>query len=517
MLLKKKCKLIIYDEVNIKFEGLDAGIRSLCKDTLKFKLPGARYFRSVRMGRWNGEVSFFSIGGNSYLNLFPKIYEIIHRTYDIEIIDQRINHNIPEQLQPITNDLFSDKTWAKGHRLAGKPIVLDDHQVESINTCLKNRQCVVEASTGAGKTLISAALSYASEKYGRSIVIVPSKDLVAQTEEEYINLGLDVGVFFGGRKDITKTHTICTWQSLTRLFKDAADNKDDTVTSAFLKNVIMVLCDECHLVPGESITNLLCDHFKNVSLRWGITGTVPIEAHLQTSLLASLGETLYRVSAKELQDKGFLANCNIKIMQFLMRNKDAIAKDHVRFAEYMDEASDLATNLLFLKNLAREIIETSYTGNTFVLVDRIEAGQNLQKLIPNAIFLYGNVKSKKRKESYTDMNLGENKIIIATFGVASTGINIPRIFNLFLVNAGKSFIKTIQSIGRGIRKAEDKDSVTIYDICTNDKYSAQHLTKRKKYYKTAQYPFEIIKKQPDENIIISIARIKKDPNVNSDK
>jgi superfamily II DNA or RNA helicase len=82
---------------------------------------------------------------------------------------------------------------------------------------------------------------------------------------------------------------------------------------------------------------------------------------------------------------------------------------------------------------------------------------------------------------------------VATYGVAAVGINIPRIFNLVLIEPGKSFVRVIQSIGRGIRKADDKDFVTIHDFCASTKYSKRHLTERKRFYKDAQYPFSVKK------------------------
>ena len=97
------------------------------------------------------------------------------------------------------------------------------------------------------------------------------------------------------------------------------------------------------------------------------------------------------------------------------------------------------------------------------------------------------------KEEYDEVSEANNKVIIATYGVAAVGINIPRIFNLVLLEPGKSFVRVIQSIGRGIRKAEDKDSVEIWDITSTAKFSKKHLTERKKFYKEANYPFTIEK------------------------
>ena len=132
-------------------------------------------------------------------------------------------------------------------------------------------------------------------------------------------------------------------------------------------------------------------------------------------------------------------------------------------------------------------------GNTLVLVDRINAGHALVERLDDAVFVSGGMKVVDRKEEYDDVATSTNKIIVATYGVASTGINIPRIFNLVLIEPGKSFVRVIQSIGRGIRKAEDKDNVQIWDITSSCKFAKRHLGARKKFYKEANYPYNIEK------------------------
>jgi superfamily II DNA or RNA helicase len=118
---------------------------------------------------------------------------------------------------------------------------------------------------------------------------------------------------------------------------------------------------------------------------------------------------------------------------------------------------------------------------------------------PDVAFISGKVKTKDRKAEYDEVKTADNKIIVATYGVAAVGINIPRIFNLVLLEPGKSFTRVIQSIGRGIRKADDKDFVVVYDICASTKYSKKHLTERKRYYKDAKYEFTVTKakREPD--------------------
>ena len=483
------CKLIINDEVNIKLDGLDPKTRRQCVDALKYKIPNAHFMRTVRLGRWDGIVSFMTIGGGTYLNLFPRVYDIIKNNgYDFVVEDKRQSREI--DLGEIDKNYFADTNWGKGHRLEGQPIILDDHQVESINVLLKKKQGLVEAATGAGKTIITAALSKKVQHLGRSIVIVPSKDLVLQTEKDYITLGLDAGVFYGKRKEFNKTHTICTWQSLNRLNENTKDGLSDVEIAEFLDDVIMFLVDEAHLAPGQSIQKLLSGPFANTPLRWGLTGTVPKEPHLKTAIESTIGEVLHVVPANELQEKGFLSNCHVNIIQFIDEDAVRAKGEEPKHEEWSQEDDFLATDSELLQKAANSIIDIAKNGNTFVLTSRRPSCETLQSLIPGSVYFHGGKKdTSSRQEAYDDMNDKDNQIIIATFGIASTGINIPRIFNLVLYNPGKSFTRVIQSIGRGLRKAKDKDFVNITIICTTNKWSSRHLTKIKSFLKEAKYPF----------------------------
>jgi superfamily II DNA or RNA helicase len=139
------------------------------------------------------------------------------------------------------------------------------------------------------------------------------------------------------------------------------------------------------------------------------------------------------------------------------------------------------------------LMDIGKSGNTLVLIDRVEPGKIIAGLIPDAVFLSGSTKSKDRKDHYDDFVPGGNKTAIATYGIAAVGINIVDIDNLVLIEPGKSFVRVIQSIGRGLRKGKEKDSVEIYDISSTCKFSKRHLGVRKKYYTEAGYPYSIKK------------------------
>jgi superfamily II DNA or RNA helicase len=167
--------------------------------------------------------------------------------------------------------------------------------------------------------------------------------------------------------------------------------------------------------------------------------------------------------------------------------------DTQAFTDYQSELKYLVTNKDRIDYIGKLLNTVKQDGNTLILVDRISAGEMLQERIPGSVFVKGDVKLKDRKEAYDEINEGTNHVVIATYGVAAVGINIPRIFNLVLIEPGKSFVRVIQSIGRGVRKAKDKDFVQIWDITSTCKFAKRHLTQRKKFYKEAQYPFTIEK------------------------
>jgi len=480
----REAKIIIKDEVNCKIEGLELDCRKALMRKFEHEVPGARYLPAVRLGRWNGKVSYCSLAGSTYINLLTDVVPILEEyDYDIELVDLR-EYKTTFSFDEVKDDSFSNKVWPKGHVEEGKPIMLRDYQVDIVNNFLKNPQCIQEVATGAGKTIMTAALSKSIEYYGRSIVIVPNKSLVVQTEADYINLGLDVGVYFGDRKEYNKRHTICTWQSLNNLLKNTKAGEAEINIKEFIEDVVCVMVDEVHMAKADALKSLLTGPFSHIPIRWGLTGTIPKATYEQVSLLVSLGPVIGKLSASELQEKGVLAQCHVNIVQM---------KDGVEFTNYQSELKHLLEDEKRLDKIAQLIDNIKDSGNTLILVDRVNAGRELVSRLKDSVFISGETKLTERKEEYDEVKISANKIIVATYGVAAVGINIPRIFNLVLIEPGKSFVRVIQSIGRGIRKAEDKDHVEIWDITSDCKFAKRHLTQRKAYYKEAKYPFTLEK------------------------
>ena len=277
-----------------------------------------------------------------------------------------------------------------------------------------------------------------------------------------------------------------------KLIKKTEIEKPEKVYNLHIENdhnyiVNDAVVSNCHGIKAEALKTLLINEMANIPIRWAITGTLPKDDFSRKALEISIGPSIGKVDAKDLQDKGVLSNCNINIYQL---------QDNVEYRDYQSELKFLTTNVERLKYVSQLIIE--FSNNTLILVDRIEAGSILESELkelsakkpnpPEVVFLSGNTKLNERKEEYESVTSTSNKIIIATYGIAAVGINIVNLYNVVLIEPGKSFIRTIQSIGRGLRKGNEKDHVEIYDITSSCKFSKRHLTARKQFYNEARYP-----------------------------
>lgn len=476
--MEKSCKLTLLDEVNCKFNGLDPNTRRELVNSVKYFQQNARHTPSFKLGRWDGYVSLCNIGGRSYINVLEKLLPIVVKNgYQIELEDLRVPNQI--QFEPINKDSYSHIVWPDGHPMANKPIVCYDHQVDTVNGCLANLRCVYVCPTAGGKTLTTAILSDQIGKFGGSLVIVPTKDLVRQTAADYKNMGLDVGMFYGDQKDVDNQHTIATWQSL-----ESVRKANPEMLAQLLAGKVGVIVDEVHKAKGNVLKQTLDSDLADLPIRWGLTGTLPPDELGAATVEAVLGPQVGQIHARDLQEAGILSNLHITVKQI----QDTVAG----FNDYHSEHSYLVSDPTRLEFMVEEIIKPTLEGqNALIMVDRIPTGKILNELIPDSVFVHGG--TDDRDAIYGSVKNADGKVIIATTGVASTGINMNRIFKLYMVELGKAYIKIIQTIGRGLRIAKDKDFVDVYDVCSDLKYSKRHLAARKKHYKAHGYEFSIQK------------------------
>lgn len=486
---KREVRIKILDEANAVIIGLSPSHQEWFYEHYSKRTENYFFDKRYKMNQWDGKIHFFSKTAKTYVVLLPYIIQILKNigTYKLKLEDYREDG---VQVDNIDKNHFSHII----NPLTGEPFELWYYQVEAVNSLINEGSGICIAGTGAGKTLMSAALvdQYGKKKL-KSIVIVPSEDLIIQTKNNFIVCGLDTGEYSGKEKHINHRHVISTWQSLQH-------------NPTIMNNFDVVVVDECHGLKGKVLQELLTKYGKNIRYRFGLTGTLPKAEVDVMSVKVAVGEVRYEIPAHQLIKEGFLSNLEINIYQLeenlkeeykeAKKHNSEVAemtykqfKNNYIFNDWADEKRYLQSYDQRLDWIAHciQALSERKKGNVLCLITGIPFGKKITKMIPGAKFVHGKDKGKVRKEIYDMFSNHDNLTVFASIQIASTGLNIPRIFNLVFIDIGKSYVRVIQSIGRGLRKAKDKAFVHITDICSDLKYSKSHLYKRIKYYREANY------------------------------
>jgi len=484
--MPKTAVIKILDEINVAIIGLNVKEYEHFYNKFGFYDNGYLFKPQYKLGRWDGKIRLFSKAGKTSIHFMAEILpDLKAMGYAVKVRDNR--NPITFEVPLIDNESFLDEYG----------VTLGDHQVRAINSLVDNRGGIAVAATGAGKSYIIGALFNLLHTHMKSkcLVIVPSTDLVTQTAAEIEIFGNKVGMFYGAKKNLTQPHLVSTWQSL---------QNSPEIMSMF--NAVIV--DEAHGAKSNVLKSMLMEYANNASFIAGVTGTLPKHEADLMQVKYVLGDPVVSVLGKALMDLGWLAKLKMRCIT-LQEDfteawntwKEACPEEAAKmtykqfkenyFPDYTAERAWIKTNKMrnkFLGNLIHDATEQA--GNSFVLVNGVDFGKRLAKQIPNAIFIDGTDDTKVRKEIYDLFKDRNDVVVIATYNLASTGLNIKRIFNLFMVDPNKSFIQTIQTIGRGLRKAEDKTFVNVFDISSDTKYSKRHAALRKKYYKEQNYNYK---------------------------
>lgn len=476
-----KCKITIKDEVWCFITGLSVYHIDALWNKYGVYVEGYRWMPAFKLGRWDGKIRFFERTGKTYMRLLEEMLPIIDDWgYEFELIDNRkfIQSPVVDGCKIIARDKDGFAIEASGVDLLGdvqfapgKKFELRPYQLDAIITAVQSGSGFIIAGTGAGKTSITAGLSYVYGELGyRVITIVPSADLVTQTADWYEALSMDVGVYSGSSKDLDHPYIVATWQAIQNNLDIMADFQ-------------CLIWDECHGIKSTVAQKIINEAGANIPFRFGVTGTFPKPDADRMSLLSSIGPILKTIPAAWLIENGYLSKVEIQPIEL---NEMYIDEE---FPDYASEKAFLSKSTARMEVIADIIISiAAQHGNTLILVNSIPFGEKLARLIKGAVFLYGDSPKDLRKEHYDMFEQHDDLIVIASAGIASTGISIDRVFALGFVDAGKSFIKSIQSVGRGLRRAHDKDSVFVFDIFSKLKWAKKHHKDRLKHFKEAQYP-----------------------------
>ena len=475
LVIKKK------NEVYLQID-CDPHIGYELQDEFTFDVPGAKFMPQYRSKYWDGKIRLFNLQKKEiYVGLLDKIVVFCQRyNYEYEFENSKF-YGLPyQETESISHEGVKDYLTGISKY---KP---RDYQIEGVTDALQKNRRLIISPTGSGKSLMIYAITrYHMENQRSTLIVVPTTSLVEQMYKDFIDYGWNVEdichkIYAG--KDLMSKHPviISTWQSIYKLPKDWFNRFD------------VVIGDEAHQFKSKSLVSIMTKLY-DTKYRYGFTGTLDGTQTHKWVLEGLFGPSYKIVNTKELQEKGYLATLNIKVL--LLKHEPQV------FDTYEDEVQYLIGHEKrnkFIKNLSWDL-----KGNTLILYSRVAThGEVLYDLINTnerkIFFVHGGVDVEERESVRQITEEQNDAIIIASFGTFSTGINIKNLHNVIFASPSKSRIRTLQSIGRVLRKSKDKLNATLYDIADDCKkgskqnYTLNHLIERIKYYNEEKFSYEII-------------------------
>jgi len=480
-------RIIIHpkDEVYVKVE-CDRGTAQELSDYFTFEVPGAKFMPSYRNKMWDGKIRLFNTGSYTiYKGLIRRIQKFCHdRGYEC-VIDENLS---------ITNDIAINELE---EFLKGK-YEPRDYQLRAVAHALRNNRALILSPTASGKSfIIYCILKYLlTQECRKALLIVPTVSLVHQMNSDFEDYSDNHSDKFysthlimqGQQKDCENSNLfVSTWQSIYKQPKKWFDQFD------------VVIGDEAHQFKASSLTSIM-GKLDQCKYRFGLTGTLDGTQTNKLVLEGLFGSVMKVIQTKELIEKGTLSSFRIKGL--LLKYPEATCKE-LKKASYQEEINFLVSNEqrnAFIKNLA-----VSRKGNTLVLFQMVEKhGKVLYDSILDSVepdrkvfFIHGGVDATVREDVRAITEKEDNAIIVASYGTFSTGVNIKNLHNVIFASPSKSRVRNLQSIGRALRKGDNKEMATLYDIADDISYKShnnhtlKHFAIRVKMYNEEEFDYKI--------------------------
>ena len=478
------------NEVYAKIE-CEKHIAKEISEYFTFFVPGYTFVPAYRNKIWDGKIRLFdSRNSQIYMGLIGNVEEFCQER------DYTFTHNFVDDDYP----LYHAKKFIGDLQIhaRGEPIEVREHQIEGYIHAMRKRRALLLSPTASGKSLIIYLIFRQLQQYQnlKGLVIVPTTSLVEQLYSDFADYNNDNmeehlhRVYQGKDKESNKPLIISTWQSLYKLPKEYFHQFD------------YVIGDEAHLFKAQSLTTILTACI-NAKYRVGLTGTLDGTKTHKLVLEGLFGPVNKVITTRELIDKNQVSNFEVKCL--ILKHPDEKCLEY-KDKTYQEEIQYLISNEVrnkFIKNLA-----VSLGKNTLILYQMVDKhGRILYDMIKDTekignrkvFFVHGGTDTNDREEIRRIMEIENDAIVVASYGTFSTGINIRNLHNIIFAMPTKSTIRTLQSIGRGLRQSEGKEQATLYDIADDLRYkkhmnyTLKHFVERTKIYNDEQFPFKIYK------------------------
>jgi superfamily II DNA or RNA helicase len=471
------------NEVYIILSELTDSERQEISEFFTFEVPGAKFMPQFKSRMWDGKIRLFSPAtGEIYLGLLPYVKKFCTSNSIPYIIEEGV-----ENARDITRKDVGNYIKSLKPKSQGKSLKIRDYQVEAVQLAISRNRALLVSPTASGKSLIIYSLvRYYQMKELKTLILVPTTSLVEQMYTDFEDYGWSSGtycqkVYQGYTTKVDKDVVISTWQSLYKMPRKYFDQFG------------CVIGDEAHMFKAKSLTGIMTK-MHHCKYRFGLTGTLDGTQTHQLVLEGLFGAAEKVVTTKELIDKSTLANLKIKCIVLKHPN----IRKKMTYAEELEYIVSNEKRLDFVVNLLRHL-----NGNTLCLFQLVEKHGKIlndkMKGSENVYFVYGGTDTSDREKIRGLVETHTKSTTIASFGVFSTGINIRNINNIVLASPSKSKIRVLQSIGRGLRRSDIKDSILIYDIADDISYNERrnftlnHFTERLNIYNEEQFDYDISK------------------------
>lgn len=347
------------------------------------------------------------------------------------------------------------------------------YQKDSIISGLQRGYGIFLLATGAGKSLGQALLVENYMEYVpcgtfKCLIIVPGLSLVNQLCKDFEDYQVTF-TYSGWTGDMPLQDTqvvVCNTENLHSQFHK----------NPWIVDVNLVIGDECHKFNSTAEISKIINKIKTPN-KFGFTGTLSDKVEDQWKTLGVFGPVIYEKKSKELRDEKYLSDVVINVLK--LKHSGIIEFKYKKELEYLYK-NEKRNN--FICKLGCKL-----RGNVLIMVNHLEHGDTLLSILSDrsdrcVYFVKGEVDVQERQKIIDMMEKNDNIICIAMSSIFSTGINIKNLPNIIFAGLGKSFIRVVQSIGRGLRLHESKDKLRIFDIVDNTKYSSSHAEYRQQIY-----------------------------------
>lgn len=453
------------------------GIAMELSDFFTFSVPGAQFSPAYKKKHWDGKIRLFNIKTNQiYAGLVPHIVKFAELN----------NYAVEDRTEYFGKDTISADLWYK------LPLQPRDYQLKAYAYGAARKRGIIISPTASGKSLIIyMIIRYMMNiEKQQGLLIVPTVSLVEQMYGDFKSYGWDAEnycqkIYQGREKEPMAPLVISTWQSIYDMPKKYFTKFD------------YVIGDEAHTFKAKSLTDIMTKLI-NCDYRIGTTGTLDDIKVNKLVLEGLFGPAKQIVSTKELIDQKHLADFTIKCL--ILKYPEAISK-RVKGMTYQEEIDFIVT--YEERNKLIRDLAASLEGNTLILYTFVEKhGKVLNEMFLSKkynrkiFFVHGGTDVLDREEIRHITEKEKDAIIVASFGTFSTGINIRNLHNIIFASPTKSRIRSLQSIGRGLRLGDNKQQAVLYDLAddlrykNNVNFALKHFEERIKMYSEEKFPIK---------------------------